>query len=632
MNRKIAFLLVFTLIAVSSLIAQEFENDDYIFLKRHEKIEIAFEGKDLAIKKFVNEKAKFNSSNKLQYANEVISFDAFTVINDIEAYTFIPETETTIPVDYIETKRVFDNGIFYSDQQFKTFTFPAVKKGAITELRYVEEIKDPRFLGLYRFGTYVPTKSGLLEIEFPNNVEIGYIDFNTSDIDVVFDKDIGKKTTKYSWQVTNLEAFQGEQGSEEALHIIPHIIVYIKNYELKGETVSVLNSEADLYKWYTSLVDQIDNSELSMVYDIAENLVKGINSDRKKTEVIFNWVQDNITYVAFEDGLGGFIPRGAASVCTKKYGDCKDMANLLFEMLNHVGVEAYRAWIGTRNRPYKYNEVPTPMADNHMITAALVDGATIFLDATDSYVPFGLPSGFTQTKEALLGLDENSYKIVVVPTVSAEQNKAVVRTSLELNGETINATEKRDLTGYEKVDFITDYVYKKDDLTEEEFLNNTLTLGNNKTLYTDISIKEFNNSIKPLEVTYNLKIDNYAKSVAGKLIVNMNIDKKLSRSKIDIDKKKYSKKIDHQFQQEFETTLMIPEGYQVSTVPKRQAFEDDRFGFEIMHTKQNGKIIQNKKIYIKTLSVQPDEFEAWNDFIKKLIKAYKKSIILEKIT
>ena len=129
-------------------------------------------------------------------------------------------------------------------------------------------------------------------------------------------------------------------------------------------------------------------------------------------QIIFNWVQDNIRYIAFEDGLGGFIPRDAASVCNKRYGDCKDMANLLFEMLNHAGIEAYRAWIGTRNRPYKYKEVPTPMVDNHMITAVIIDGETIFLDATDSYVPFGLPSAFTQTKEALLGIDENSYNIV----------------------------------------------------------------------------------------------------------------------------------------------------------------------------------------------------------------------------
>ena len=54
---------------------------------------------------------------------------------------------------------------------------------------YTEVIKDPHFLGMFRLGSYVPTKSVQLSIEFPKNVTIGYVDFNTKNIGLNFKKE-----------------------------------------------------------------------------------------------------------------------------------------------------------------------------------------------------------------------------------------------------------------------------------------------------------------------------------------------------------------------------------------------------------------------------------------------------------
>ncbi|WP_299227947.1 DUF3857 domain-containing protein [uncultured Psychroserpens sp.] len=610
--------------------SQDFSDEDYIYLKRHEHIKIKLENDQFDIAKNVSEQAKYITSKKLYFANEAMHFDSFTSIEDIDAYTLIPETNKKIKVDYIETKREFDNGVFYSDQESKTFTFPAVTKGAVTHLNYKEIIKDPHFLGMFRFGTYVPTKSAQLSIEFPSNVTIGYIDFNTSGIDIDFKKDTEGNTNTYTWTVSNIDSFQGEDDSESIIYYLPHIIVYIKSYVKDGKTINVLNDVSDLYKWYTSLVEQIDNSALKKVYGIANDIVKTLNSDREKAEAIFNWVQDNITYVAFEDGLGGFVPRGAASVCDKRYGDCKDMANLLYEMLNHVGIDAYRTWIGTRDRNYSYFDVPTPMVDNHMITTAVVENDTIFLDATDSYVPFGMPSGFTQTKEALLGIDKDNFKIIKVPAQDASKNVTTVNTLMELNKGSVKVSEKRALKGYEKVDFITDYTYKKDTKTEEEYLNTTLALGNNKTKYTNITKSNFNNKSVPLILDYNLDIASYTKTIGEKIFINLNIDKSLSNSNIDVKDRKYSKKIDHKFQKNFTTKFKIPEGYKASYIPEERSFEDSNYGYRITYNVKDNIITQNKSIYVNTLSIQKEDFDHWNGFIKSLIKAYKKSIILER--
>lgn len=620
-----------TCLLTVSVVAQDFSKEDYIYLKRHEHIKVEMSRQNFNIIKSVSEQAEYLTSKKLYFANEAMHFDSFTAIEDVDAYTYIPSSDRKIPVDYIETKRAFDNGIFYSDQESKNFTFPAVTQGAITNLNYKEIITDPHFMGLFRFGTYVPTKSAQLSIEFPKNVSVGYINFHTEDINVEFKQESTKDSNIWTWTANNTNGYQGEDDSEEALYYTPHIIVYIKNYDYKGKNYSVLNDVNDLYKWYVSLVDQIDETDLSQVHQIAENVTKGLTNNHDKAEAIFSWVQNNINYVAFEDGLGGFIPRSASSVCEKRYGDCKDMANLLFEMLNHVGVEAYRTWIGTRNRPYSYLEVPTPMVDNHMITTAMIDGETIFLDATDSNVPFGMPSAFTQTKEALVGIDKDTFKLIKVPIQSADKNASKVVSTITLEGETMKVSETRELTGYEKVDFIVDYTFKKDTRTDEEFLNNTFVLGNNKTNYTNFKMANFDNKNTPLVLNYDLSIDSYIKTIGDKMYINLDLDRVLSKSKINIEEKKLSKKIEHAYQKTYETTFVIPEGFKANFIPEAMNFEHPDYSFNITYTQKDNTIVQNKTIIVNTLSVQKDEFNSWNDFISNIIKAYKKSIIIERI-
>ena len=623
-------ILAFLLCLPVFLSAQDFTGEDYIYLKRHEHIKIKLNNKKFDIAKNISEQAQYLTAKKLYFANESIGYDSFTAIENITAFTELPEANKKVAVDYIETKREFDNGIFYSDQESKNFTFPAVTKGAITNLSYTEVLKDPRFLGLFRFGTFVPTKSAKLSIEFPKNVSIGYIDFNTENIDLKFSKEATDSGNLYTWTVDNVEGFQSEDRSEAALYYLPHVIIYIKSFEVNGESFNILGDVKDLYSWYAMLVNQIDEHSLDEVHQITNEVTNGLTSNRDKAKAIFNWVQDNITYVAFEDGLGGFIPRGAASVCAKRYGDCKDMANLLYEMLNYSGIEAYRTWIGTRDRPYSYYEVPTPMVDNHMITTAIIENDTIFLDATDSYVPFGMPSAFTQTKEALLGLDDDNFKVIKVPVQMMDKSTSVINTEMSLDNGSIKVHEERALTGYEKVDFISDYVYKKDDKTEEEYLNNTLSLGNNKTKYSNITKDNFDNSDAPLRLSYDLTIDNYAKTVAGKTFINLNIDRTLANSKIDIEDRKYSKKIDNKFKKSYTTTFTVPEGYKISSIPKQLSFDNSAYGFNIFYTKENNKITQHKELIINTLNVDNNDFETWNDFIKSLVKAYKKSIVIEK--
>lgn len=625
------FLLAF-LICTQFIFAQNeinFDKEDYYYINRTEHIKVSLNKDKFTIEKDVLQEAKYNTANKLFFANDYIHFDSFTEIKDIDAYT--ENGNSKIKVDHFEKKDQFGGNIFFSDQQTINFVFPAVKKDAQTTLKYKEIVKKPQFLGSFQFGTFVPTKEANFSIEVPKDVELGFKSFNLDAIDLTFEKKENKKTTIYTWKAKNIGDYRKDETSLSVLNYLPHVIVHIKNYTYKKEKKPVLNDVNDLYAWYSSLIKQMKKNDLTEVHGIAENLVKDLTTDVDKAKTIFKWVQENIRYVAFEDGLGGFIPRDAASVYNKRYGDCKDMANILFEMLNHVGVETYHTWIGTRDRPYSYYDVPTPIVDNHMISAIKVNDEFIFLDATDSYVPFGMPSSFIQGKEALIGLTPDSFEVVKVPVMDKEKSKTIVETTIRLDDDTVKASEKRKMIGYDMVDFIFDAKFSKKDKTDEEYLNNKYQIGNNKTTYTNINLGELEVKNNEYEINYDVEINNYAKKIGSKVYLNLNIEKPLSNGIILPEKQRFGKKIDHKYIRNYKTTFIIPDGYSVKSIPKNLANEQENYGFNFTFNKEGNKLMVNKEIYIDIIGLENHEYEAYNTFIKSLIKAYKKSIVLEKI-
>ena len=68
-NLTISFWLLFPIVMLS----QNFDNEDFIFLKRHNHFNINLVDGEFNIIKSVTEQGKFLTSKKLYFANEVLS-------------------------------------------------------------------------------------------------------------------------------------------------------------------------------------------------------------------------------------------------------------------------------------------------------------------------------------------------------------------------------------------------------------------------------------------------------------------------------------------------------------------------------------------------------------------------------
>ena len=129
-----------------------------------------------------------------------------------------------------------------------------------------------------------------------------------------------------------MPAYAHESSAPNHALSYPHIITVSKAYTENGRRQVLFESVKDLYAWYRSICDSTGN-DASLLKDKVAELTAGKKTDLEKIESLFYWVQDNIRYIAFEDGIMGFKPDAAQNVFKKKYGDCKGKANLLKEML-----------------------------------------------------------------------------------------------------------------------------------------------------------------------------------------------------------------------------------------------------------------------------------------------------------
>jgi len=600
-------------------------------LSQETLIEVTLKNDEISISKkfseehlYLDESATYNSKGSLD-------FGSFLEISDIEASSFSYENGKyrEAKVETFKEKDEFGQS-FYDDSKSINFIYPNLKTGSKSKLKYKEKIKNPRFLNSVYFGEFHPIINNKLTIIADKDIDLVFKEYNLENLDIQFKKEIKRKTNIYTWEVKNVDEYTYEENVPSFQKILPHIIPIIKSYAVNGKRTSLLNDVSDLYKWYYSLVKDVNlaKSDDALV-DLVGELTKNKENDLQKVKAIYYWVQQNIKYVAFEYALGGFIPREANDVFKKKYGDCKDNSSLLNEMLKIAGLKGSLTWIGTRKIPYKYEELPTPKVDNHMILAYTYKQKTYFLDATGRYVSMGLPTSFIQGKEALVANGKDNFIIKKVPIIPAEKSAFIDVTNINIEGGNIIGKSKTRVSGYKKIDFFRYLESMKTEAKIKEFYNYELQKGNNKFIIQNFTESNKYNYDEELIIDYNFEIQNFAKSLKDELYVNLNLNKTLSNFRVSDERKN---EIEYEYKKLYDYTVIlnIPDGYKVEFVPENASFSNEYLSFNIEYIVSDKKIIYKQLFKLDYLSLNLKQQIEVNDIIKKAEKSFKEIVVLKK--
>ncbi len=633
-------ILLIVSIAVSNCYAQtnleykrlkaQYPGEQVVTIMNNEKLNISItNGKiDVQLDSYL-EKIYLENTAGL-YSEGSVDYTDFGKIIKIEAGSLLPNNDKykTIPVkDFTKTEKI-SNHVFYDGLKNISFFYPSLQKGAKSYLKINKQISEPRLINANFFQENNPALTSEYSVSFHKDIEIDFRCFNINDTTISFTKTINKNINTYSWKMNNVAKYQYEAGAPDFNYFTPHIAVWIKSYTINGKKINVLNSLDDLYNWYYSHTNKIDEQYSSELKNIVDSLLKNETVEIEKVKKIYYWVQENIKYIAFEDGMAGFVPRSASKVCEKRYGDCKDMANIIKQMLAYANIRAHWTWIGSNSLPYTYKQLPTPSVANHMIATYINNGNYYFLDATGKKTPLEIPTDFIQGKEAMISIDSNRYEIKKVTTVPFENTQLVDSVNIYIDQNNIVGNGKSSLTGYEHISLYLQLYDTKEDTSQ--ILRDYYNKGNNKFLISKFSIAQLEDRNLPAIVKYDFNIADYVKIIDNEIYVNLNLDKNYQHEDLNADRKLSLQKDNKELLKSI-VTLKIPKGYALQELPQNSTYNNEYFGFKVEYTSSKDEVILKKNIYINFLLLEKENFEAWNNMIKQLNKVYLEIVSLKQI-
>jgi len=574
----------------------------------------------------------FSQSVVPSMSQDEISFTSFDSIEKISAYSIIPNGSKfkKVKASNFTTKSISNEGsVFHDDQRVTSFMFPELTENSYRFLEYTELSLENRFPFGFYFSSYIPIHKSTFVIDCDSSIHVFTKMFNLNSDEVSFKEELVKKRRILTWTMNSPKILKRDERSTNSRYYAPHILAQISYYFKEGKRINILSSTDDLHKWYQnhlkSVINEVPDDEMKA---IADSLVVGINEEVEKVKSIYYWVQNNIKYIAFEDGESGFVPRPANTILKKRYGDCKDMSTLIYSMLKYLNIPIYLTWVGTREIPYKYTEFPSTACDNHMIATYFEKGQPNFLDATNSFLPYGYPSFGIQGKEAFIHISNDEYKIVDVPILEKNLTSWRDTSFVKIENEKLIGKNHSSTSGY--YNFYINDVYKNVEKTKLiEIVEGMHQKGNNTFKVLDAEVFNVGDRTNNLAVKFDFEVYNYVSKYDDEVYVNLILDKDITYGEFKKDRmvpfELASKSNDI-----YTVILDIPQGYSVKSLPKNAKFSSGFVDFNLEYVQKGNKVYCDVKLNLKFLYLYPESFEAWNEFIKIQKSAFLETVVLKK--
>jgi len=218
-------------------------------------------------------------------------------------------------------------------------------------------------------------------------------------------------------------------------------------------------------RWYDHLVADVPR-DAAPVRAKAKELTAGQTGKREKIAALLTFVRRQVRYVAVEVGVGGYRPHTPQDVLDRRWGDCKDKAFLLIDLLREAGIEAWPVLILSADSGRVDRDFPAPQF-NHAIVAVSADGlglaaedpvagGYLFLDPTQTTGGLGWLHPGAQDQDALVVRGGRGVLVRTPIRQEREKSRLALDLAVAANGD-LEGTAKLELVG-ESGAFLADFV------------------------------------------------------------------------------------------------------------------------------------------------------------------------------
>jgi transglutaminase-like putative cysteine protease len=317
----------------------------------------------------------------------------------------------------------------HSSRKFRTVTFPEVPAGSVLALDYVVRERPYFPSGLVGLAWSEPTESLRVEVKGAGAGWRWRLDGKLAGLEV---KETPGGVVVTGRNLPRISPPDYAPGSATDGAVLRYGWGDPQGWEGVG-------------RWYDRLVSEVPRNAAA-VRDKARELTAGRASRREKAEILAAFARRQVRYVAVEVGIGGYRPSSPQDVLQRRWGDCKDKAFLLIDLLREVGIEAWPVLIQAAETDRVDREFPSPNEFNHAIVAvspeglelgedAPVAGGYLFVDATQTYGGLEWLQPAAQDQDALVIRDGRGILVRTPVRHGQELSRLAADFGADLKGE-----------------------------------------------------------------------------------------------------------------------------------------------------------------------------------------------------
>ena len=365
---------------------------------------------------------------KATAAIELVSQDELDFSSDreavkvLEAFTELPSGErVSVAADAIRVvdEERSDGAAMFSSRKTQVVIYPKISVGARAHSTMLRQTHTPLFPGQFMFRRSLGP-----------SVEYGHLEFNISHdpaIRILADSrgfkggrlpDGPDGTVRYRYTFAQVVTQARESGQVSTSDFGPY--VHLSTFENPLAVGRVYEKSAASKAAVTPEVQKL-----------ADEITSGLSDPKDQARALYNWVSQEIRYVAIFLGAGGVVPNPADHVIRNRYGDCKDKTTLLIAMLAARGIEATTAMVNS-GTAFEIPRLGSVSPFNHVI--AYLPKWDLYLDPTAELAPFGvLPTSVMDKPTVLTGLD----RVGRTPSLDASTNwiKSLTKIQIKTDGQ-----------------------------------------------------------------------------------------------------------------------------------------------------------------------------------------------------
>jgi Domain of Unknown Function with PDB structure (DUF3857)/Transglutaminase-like superfamily len=342
-------------------------------------------------------------------------------------------------------------------QDVKKLTIPNVRVGTIIEVQYV--LDDPFFyynFHTWEFQSHLPKVSSEYWATIPgtfiyNITWRGFLKFSKNEQSLIKDcytpGSQKAECGRYKFAMENIPAFK-EEGYMTA----------------KSNFIAAVYFELSELRYFNGRVDKITKDwkdtdieirtqptmgvQLKKGKDILQKIepeLKGVTDSLEKAKKIYTFIQD---WFDWDGYYSSFSEDGIKKAFEEKTGSTGDINLSMIAAMRSAGLDVETAMLSTRN-----NGVPTELHPvitdfNYVVAKVNIGDKSYLLDATDSYLPFGmLPQHCLNGKARVFPEKKPSYWYDIVPTEKRKE-VAIINLTLDATG-SLKGTLEYAYYGYE---------------------------------------------------------------------------------------------------------------------------------------------------------------------------------------